>query len=253
MDININTTNMHFNVGIAKCVGVEGAVMINNIQYWIIKNKANEKHFYEGKYWTYNSLEAFTKLFPFWSKRQIERILNNLKKEGYIEDGNYNKTAYDRTKWYTLTEKGWFLISRNGDMSDFNISPNGDNENTKNVNENNQTVSPIPNQKPNKKERKKEETYNDIISSYTSNDDLIDALIEFIKMRKNIKSPMTNRALKLLLTSLDKLTDNETTKIDILNQSILNNWKGVFPLKDNMPKTSNNIPRYDKNGFEIEY
>lgn len=107
--------------------------------------------------------------------------------------------------------------------------------------------------KTNKKERKKEETYNDIISSYTSNDDLIDALIEFIKMRKNIKSPMTNRALKLLLTNLDKLTDNETTKIDILNQSILNNWKGVFPLKDNMPKISNNIPRYDKNGFEIEY
>lgn len=105
----------------------------------------------------------------------------------------------------------------------------------------------------NKKERKKEETYNDIISSYTKNEDLKEALVEFIKMRKNIKSPMTNRALKLLLTSLDKLASNETIKIDILNQSILNNWKGVFPLKDNMPKTSNNIPKYDKNGFEIEY
>ena len=104
-----------------------------------------------------------------------------------------------------------------------------------------------------KKERKKEETYNDIISSYTDNEDLKDALIEFIKMRKNIKSPMTNRALKLLLTSLDKLSNNETTKIDILNQSILNNWKGVFPLKDNMPKANNNIPKYDKNGFEIDY
>ena len=104
-----------------------------------------------------------------------------------------------------------------------------------------------------KKERKKEETYNDIISSYTDNEDLKDALIEFIKMRKNIKSPMTNRALKLLLTSLDKLSTNETTKIDILNQSILNNWKGVFPLKDNMPKANNNIPKYDKNGFEIDY
>lgn len=253
MDININATNMHFNLGVAMNVGVEGAVMLNNIHYWLIKNKANEKHFYDGKYWTYNSLKAFTKLFPFWSKRQIERILNNLKKDGYIEDGNYNKVAYDKTKWYTLTEKGWFMISQNGDMSNFNISPNGDNENTKRGNGNNDSVSPIPNQKPNTKERKKEETYNDIISSYTKNEDLKEALVEFIKMRKNIKSPMTNRALKLLLTSLDKLASNETIKIDILNQSILNNWKGVFPLKDNMPKTSNNIPKYDKNGFEIEY
>lgn len=256
MDININATNMHFNLGVATNVGVEGAVMLNNIHYWLIKNKANEKHFYDGKYWTYNSLEAFTKLFPFWSKRQIERILNNLKKDGYIEDGNYNKVAYDRTKWYTLTEKGWFLISQNGDMSNFNISPNGDNENTEKGNGNNDSVSPIPNQKPNRKERKKEESYNDIISAYTNNEELADALIEFVKMRKNIKSPMTNRALKLLFNNLDKLADNDALKVEILNQSILNSWKGVFPLKNEFPRADNKKgerPKFDKNGFEIDY
>lgn len=262
MNINIDITNMHFNVGVAKCVGVEGAVMINNIQYWIIKNKANEKHFYNGKYWTYNTLDAFTKLFPFWSKRQIERILNNLKKDGYIEDGNFNKVGYDRTKWYTLTEKGWLLISRNGDISNLDISPNGEIENTKWGNGNHEMVTPIPNQKPKDKESKKEEkpsreTYNGIISSYTENADLKDALIEFIKMRQSIKSPMTNRALKLLLTNLDKLAKDDNTKINILDRSILNNWKGVYELKENTSLNNQskkeNKPKYDKDGFEIEY
>ena len=253
----INMTNMHFNVGIAKCVGVDGAIMINNLHYWIIKNKANEKHFYDGKYWTYNSLEAFMELFPFWSKRQIERILKNLKKDGYIEDGNYNKVAYDRTKWYTLTEKGWFMISQNGDMSNFNISPNGEMENTEWGNGNHETVTPIPNQKPNKKKKEEKEiTFDKIIETYTSNDSLKERLIDFIKMRKAIKSPMTNRALTILVNKLDKLATSDEEKIMILDESILNSWKGVFPLKKDKPnnQNSNNVnnePRYDKNGFEI--
>lgn len=255
MDFNIN---MHFNVGVAIKVGTDGAIMLNNLHYWIIKNRANRKHYYDGRYWTYNTLDAFVELFPFWSKRQVERILNNLKKDGYIETGNYNKLAYDRTKWYTLTEKGWMLMSPNCDISNINISPNSDIENTKQGNENHDSVTPIPNQKPNMKERKKQETYNDIISSYTEDDSLKDALVEFIKMRKNIKSPMTNRALKLLLTNLDKLAkDNNDLKVKILDNSILNNWKGVYALKEEPFKNSQSEkgqrPKYDKNGFEIEY
>lgn len=260
MEVNPYSLNYYFNAGVAQKVGSDGAVILNNFHFWITKNMANNKHFHEGKYWTYNSQEAFTKLFPYLTKKQIRRILDNLKKEGYIETGNFNKVAYDRTTWYTLTEKGWQLICPSGQMSNANICPNGQMEKPEWANGNDQMDQPIPDNKPNQKPeerkkegKKKEESYNDIISSYTENEDLKDALIEFTKMRKNIKSPMTNRALKLLLTSLDKLSTNETTKIDILNQSILNNWKGVFPLKDNMPKANNNIPKYDKNGFEIDY
>ena len=106
-----------FNSEIAIKYGVDGAIMIENLHFWISKNKANEKHFYDGRYWTYNSLKAFEKLFPFWSSRQIERILRNLINQGAIVTGNYNKIPYDRTKWYALTESVIYIYA-NGEIEE---------------------------------------------------------------------------------------------------------------------------------------
>ena len=88
-----------FNITAAKLYGVEEAVLLHNIYFWIKKNKANNKHFYDGYFWTYNSVEAFSELFSYWTKRQVERILNNLIKKGAIIKANYNEKAYDRTSW----------------------------------------------------------------------------------------------------------------------------------------------------------
>ena len=62
----------HFDSAVAEKFGVDGAVFIARMQYWIEKNAANDRHFHAGRYWTYNSLRALEKLFPFWSRRQIE-------------------------------------------------------------------------------------------------------------------------------------------------------------------------------------
>ena len=57
---------------------------------------------------------------------------------------------------------------------------------------------------------------------------------DFKNMRKDIKKPMTERAEKILLNKLKKLTDenNEELAIKILEQSILNNWQDIYPLKE---------------------
>jgi len=86
---------MRFNPTIAKELGVDEAIMFSNIRFWVEKNKANEKHKHNGDYWTYNSMKAFAKLFPFWTKKQVRRILNNLEEAGYIKTGNYNKQKYN--------------------------------------------------------------------------------------------------------------------------------------------------------------
>lgn len=96
--------NHSFNVEIAKKFGVESAIIIENLYFWISKNKANNKHFYEGFYWTYNSTRAFQILFPYWTERQLERILKKLEEMGAVKTGNFNKVTYDRTKWYSITE-----------------------------------------------------------------------------------------------------------------------------------------------------
>lgn len=65
------------------------------------------------------------------------------------------------------------------------------------------------------------------------------AIEDFKDFRKQIKKPMTDRAVELLLGNLQKLAgDNDEMKIAIINQSILNGWIGVFALKpDQQPQT----------------
>ena len=89
-----------------------------------------------------------------------------------------------------------------------------------------------------KKEKKKKSNFDKTIENYTDSEELREAILEFIKFRKGIKSSLTDRALTLLLRNLDKFAKNDNEKIEIINQSILNGWKGIFPLKID-PKQNN--------------
>lgn len=162
--------NYSFDVEVAKVVGVDCAIMLENFRFWILKNKANNKNFYDGAYWTYNSIKAFSELFPFWTEKQIRRILSNLEKEGYIKSGNYNEVTYDRTKWYSFTEKGEELLNlvnvltcnsdENYNESVETLCPNGQMNLTERANQFDQKGEPIPDNKPdNKPNNNKKNSY----------------------------------------------------------------------------------------------
>lgn len=99
-----------FSVEIATEYGINAAVVLQNLEYWIAHNKANEKHFYEGRYWTYSSVRALEELFPYLSGRQISTALQKLMDGGVIIRGRFNKYGMDRTLWYALTDKGEALL-----------------------------------------------------------------------------------------------------------------------------------------------
>ena len=90
---------------VAVKVGLAASVIYAHICYWIRKNKANEKHFYNGKYWTYNSMKAFASYFPELTEKQVRTALEKLIQANLIESANFNKTGYDRTLWYSLKEE----------------------------------------------------------------------------------------------------------------------------------------------------
>ena len=143
----VDNLKYSFTVSVAKEVGVDGAIMLENLNYWIIVNKSKQKedHFHDGEYWTFSTKKGFSELFPFWTERQVRRILDNLIKDGYIKTGNYNKLSFDRTLWYTLTEKGWLLF---GIMQ--KTEPSNDNgQNSPMTSDRN--VQTIPYNKPNNK------------------------------------------------------------------------------------------------------
>lgn len=83
---------------LATVLGLNEAIFIQQVHYWLIRstNIVNEKK------WVYNSTEQWKKQFPFWSERTILRIISNLCKKEVLLTGVFNKSGFDRTKWYTI-------------------------------------------------------------------------------------------------------------------------------------------------------
>lgn len=73
--------------------------------------------------------------------------------------------------------------------------------------------------------------FENIINTYSKNEEIRNTLIEFIKMRKSIKKPLTEKALELILKKINGFTNVDSEKIQILDNSIMGSWQGVFPLK----------------------
>lgn len=96
-----------------------------------------------------------------------------------------------------------------------------------------------------KKEKPNKSALDDLIFKYTSNPDLNKAIEDFVDMRKRIKKPLTERALNILFVKLDTLSGgNDSNKIKILENSILNCWQGIFELKpEQKEKTQEEILR----------
>ena len=103
-----------FDIEVAQIVGVNAAVLLENIAHWIDHNRANEckNSFHDGRYWTYNSMRAFGELFPYLKPNAVRTALKKLKDADLLLVGNFNKLAYDRTQWYALTEKAEALLGK---------------------------------------------------------------------------------------------------------------------------------------------
>lgn len=136
----------NFNVDAAIKVGINAAILLNNIYFWVKRNEANDVHYYDNHYWTYNSKKAFSKLFPYMTERQIEYALNKLKDCGYIITGNYNESPYDKTLWYSITQEGLELLKdkENKKKEDNTEGKNCETDTTRLWNRTTDGVGPIP-------------------------------------------------------------------------------------------------------------
>lgn len=74
---------------------------------------------------------------------------------------------------------------------------------------------------------------------YPNDEQLNSTFDDFVQMRKQIKKPMTDRAITLMINKLEKLSkapfsdamDNDLA-IKILEQSIVKSWSDIYPLKE---------------------
>ena len=89
------------------------------------------------------------------------------------------------------------------------------------------------NKSKDKEKRRKEETI-----YYPLDERLNLAFTDYVEMRKQIKKPMTEKAIDLAMRKLEELSkgDNDVA-VQILDQSVLNSWQGLFPLKEEKQQT----------------
>lgn len=168
------------------------------------------------------------------SESKAHRILKTFEIEHQIEQQTGNKNRL-------ITILNWDKYQNSEQQIEQQVNINRTtNEQQVNTNKNVKNVKNDKNVKNIKENiKRKAGGYEATINGYTQNPDLINAIYGFIEMRKAIKKPLTDNALKLIFGKLNKLADNDETKTEILNQSIMNGWQGVFELRNSVGGAEN--------------
>lgn len=133
----------YFNTAVAKEVGVNAAVVFENLSFWIHQNAKHGRNFKDNKYWTYTTQADLAKQLDYLSVKQVRTAIDKLTQHGFIEIGIYNKMKIDKTHWYALTEKG-VAVSTVGNTD----CPNGQMEKPKKAKGTAQVGAAIPIIKP---------------------------------------------------------------------------------------------------------
>lgn len=63
-------------------------------------------------------------------------------------------------------------------------------------------------------------------------EELQEPLRGFVEMRKGLKNPLTPHALELSIKKLYRMSDSPKERVDIVDQAVMNGWRGFYPLKN---------------------
>lgn len=262
--------NHFFDTKTAEQYGVNAAIIYSNIKYWIAKNESENRHFHNGRYWTYMSKSGLSKLFPYMTVRQIDYALKKLENAGLIICGDFNNKKFDRTKWYALGDIVTDGECEEPEANEKSAKPDTENpekphsyafnkivqsskqncsiEQTKLCDRANNDVQSkdsiynniyITNNKPNNNPDNKGEDGEtplpdkplETVISKINDKELRNELREFVRMRKKIRKPPTDHALELIIDKLKKMSEDRSIQLAILRQSITNCWQGLWELK----------------------
>lgn len=171
-----------------------------------------------------------------WSKTKVRRFLSLLENDSMI----VKKTDRKKTT-ISIVNYGIFQES----------------ETTEKPKKNQKKTDKKPIKNPNNNVNNDNNENNNII--YADNELLNNAIIAFVEHRQALKKPMSDNAIKILIGKLNKLSPDVNVQVEIINQSILNGWQGVFPLKQESkqkkPVRKEPVPKWmpsNQNDYDFE-
>jgi hypothetical protein len=203
-----------FSVDDAQKYGVNKAILLHNLRFWLEKSKANADHIYEDHYWIYNTSKAFGELFPYFAESSISRWLRELEKDSVImSTDKLNKLGFDHTKWYTIKDEYRILEIEQSNPQDEQTIPDSN-----------------PDSNPDKKKDKKvihQEVVSGIEFPELWSHGTREMFLDFCNMRLENKKYLTERALSGLLAKCDGFTDDEIRTA--INEARISSYQSLFP------------------------
>ena len=105
----INDYPITFLPHLAKAIGVNEALVLQQLHYWLV-NHAEVQH--EGKFWIYKTYEEWQEQdFFFWSVRTVKSVFKNLTNLGLIESEKLSSNRHNRVNYYTINAEKLAEIS----------------------------------------------------------------------------------------------------------------------------------------------
>lgn len=102
----------YFDVALASKFGLQEAILLQDMLGTLRGKKSRGEHFYpipdrpsESRFWCYDTVKSFQARHTYLTEKQVRSAINSLINQGCIIAGNFNQSAYDRTRWFCLADE----------------------------------------------------------------------------------------------------------------------------------------------------
>ncbi len=238
------------NPELAARIGLNEAIVLQQISYWLNETDSGIEH--NGRKWVYNTMAQWSEQFPFWSQDTVKRTISSLRKMNILLTEKLAKDRYNHTNYYTINYDADALSDKCNlhhkgsadcpEHDDGNLHHTDGAEST-DLTYNTQCTTPDTTANTNsdggenlpsvlsKKQQQKQDQNAELgdLPGWVP----VEPWIAFVEMRKAMgsRAKLTPHAAKLIVGKLDEFRKQGMDLTEILNNSIMNNWKSVFPLK----------------------
>lgn len=191
--------------------------------------------------------------------RTVSYSIKHLRELGVIVESNYygsiSRKVNIKTNSANIADIKQILPNlSNYCQVDNNINSANIANNSANIADNSANIAAPLNNKKDIKNTKKISLYSgelkklvSIVDGLNKDDEFKQLLKDFIEMRlKDKKHPFTENALNRAINKLEKLSGDESIQKQIIETSLLNGWKGFFPLKNNYRSQTDVLAKLEK-------
>lgn len=191
-----------------------------------------------------NGLE---KIYKNDGQTSIRTGLKNLEKYGYL------KRIRTRNTNGKIASVDWYLYEKPQGEKPHCENQSVENQSLENQPQYNTKVSNIKETKTKEYKERKNNSFDVIISEYTTDEYISDLLKDWLKVRKAKRAAMTDRAIQMNIAKLDKLAIESNMSVEkYLEEVICRGWAAFYPITNYKPttKTANNATADKKTEYD---